>query len=76
MLKTVTAILTAAAVAAMVTVFSAPANGPVSAGPLPQKEEAALKSCTQAPWPYNTCAGTAVGNAKVRLVTTDKRGNE
>ena len=72
MLKAVSAVLTAAAIAAVVTVLSAPANGPVSAGPLPQREEAALKSCTQRAWPYNTCVGTAVGNPKIRLVTTDR----
>lgn len=76
MLKAASAVLTAATIAAVVTIVSAPANGPVSAGPLPQKEEAVLKSCTRAPWPYNTCVGTAIGNPKIRLVTTDKLARE
>lgn len=76
MLKAASAVLTAAAIAAVVTIISAPANGPVSAGPLPQKEEAVLKACTQRAWPYNTCVGTTVGNPKIRLVTTDKLGHE
>lgn len=76
MLKAFSAILTAAAIAAVATLLSAPTTGPVSADPLPQKEEAVLKSCTQAPWPYNTCVGTAVGNPKIRLVTTDKLAGE
>lgn len=72
MLKTISAILSAAAIAAVATVLSAPTGGPVTADPLPPKAEATLKSCTQAPWPYNTCVGTAVSNPKIRLVTTDK----
>ncbi|MCK9913039.1 hypothetical protein MXD81_28065 [Microbacteriaceae bacterium K1510] len=71
MLKAVSAVLIAAAIAAIATILSAPTTGPVSAGPLPQKEEAVLKSCTQRTWPYNTCVGTTVGNPRIRLVTTD-----
>jgi hypothetical protein len=69
MLKTISAILTAAAIAAVVTIFSAPA--PVDAGPLAKPAEATLKACSQRPWPYNNCAGTAVINPHIRLVTTD-----
>jgi hypothetical protein len=72
MLKTVSAILTAAIVAGIATLVSAPAGSPVTAGPLPQKQEATLKTCKERAWPYNTCVGTAVGNPKIRLVTTDK----
>lgn len=71
MLKTVTAILTAAAVAAVITVFLAP-NAPVDAGPLDKPNAAVLKVCTQQAWPYLNCVGTAVGNPKIRLVTTDR----
>lgn len=76
MLKTISAILTAAAIAAIATVLSAPAGGPVTADPLPPKAEATLKSCTQRAWPYNNCVGTSVGNPKIRLVTTDKLAAE
>ena len=64
--------LTSMGMAAAATVLSAPTGGPVTADPLPPKTEAALKSCTQRAWPYNNCVGTAVGNPKIRLVTTDK----
>lgn len=76
MLKTISAILTAATFAAIVTVLSAPAGGELTAGPLPQKEEAVLKTCTERPWPYNNCVGTSVGDPRIRLVTTDRLTNE
>jgi hypothetical protein len=76
MLKTISAVLTAAAIAAVATVLSAPTGGPVTADPLPPKAQATLKSCTQRAWPYNNCVGTAVGNPRVRLVTTDKLASE
>ncbi len=71
MLKSVTAILTAAAIAAIVTVSLTP-SGPVDAGPLAKPAEATLKSCVQRPWPYLNCVGTSVGNPHIRLVTTDR----
>lgn len=71
MLKTLSAILTAAAIAAVLTISFAPTS-PVDAGPLAQPDEAALKSCTQRPWPYLNCVGTPLGNRKIRLVTTDR----
>jgi len=76
MLKTISAILTAAAIAAIATVLSAPTGGPVTAGPLAKPVEEAIKSCTQRAWPYNTCVGTSVGNPRIRLVTTDKLAAE
>jgi len=71
MLKTVSAILSAAAVAGVITIFLAP-GGSVDAGPLAKPAEDVLKSCTQRPWPYLNCVGTTVGNQKIRLVTTDR----
>ena len=71
MLKTVSAILSAAAIAAIITVFSSP-SATVDAGPLPAPAEAAIKSCTQRPWPYLNCVGTELGNQKIRLVTTER----
>lgn len=71
MLKTISAILSAAAIAAVIAVFLAP-SGTVDAGPLAKPVEAALKSCTQRPWPYLNCVGTPLGNQKIRLVTTDR----
>lgn len=76
MLKTISAVLTAAAIAAVATVLSAPTAGPVTAGPLAKPTEEAIKSCTQRAWPYNNCVGTSVGNPKIRLVTTDKLPTE
>ena len=69
MLKMLTAIMTAAAIAAVVTVISSP--GPVDAGPLPKKAETALKACSQNPWPYYNCVGTPFGNPRIRLVSAD-----
>ena len=70
MLKALTAIMTAVAIAAAVTVISAP--GPVDAGPLAKANEAVLKACTQQAWPYLNCVGTSIGNPRIRLVTTDR----
>lgn len=70
MLKTITAVLSAAAIAAIITISLAP-SGAVDAGPLAKPNEATLKSCVQRPWPYLNCVGTSVGNPKIRLVTTD-----
>jgi hypothetical protein len=73
MLNTISAILTAAAIAALVTLLSAP-GAPLGAGPLPMTAETALKACTQQPWPYLNCVGTPLGNPRIRLVTTDRLG--
>lgn len=70
MLKTISAILTAAVVAAVIT-FILP-GAPVDAGPLAKPAEAALKACTQQAWPYLNCVGTEFGNPRIRLVTTDR----
>ena len=71
MLKPVTAIAVAAAIAAGITLFTAP-SGELAAGPLAKPDEAALNICTQRPWPYRNCVGTRVGNPHIRLVTTDR----
>jgi hypothetical protein len=70
MLKTLTAVLTAAAIAGVLTILTAPA--PVDAGPLAQPQETALKACTQLAWPYLNCVGTPFGNPRIRLVSTDR----
>jgi hypothetical protein len=71
MLKTTTAIMVAATIAAAVTMLSAP-SAPVDAGPLAQPAQTALKACTQRAWPYLDCVGTPIGNPRIRLVTTDR----
>ena len=71
MFKTVSAILSAAVIAAVLTLFSSP-SATVDAGPLAEPDEAALKSCTQRPWPYLNCVGTPLGNQQIRLVTTER----
>lgn len=71
MLKVLSAIVSAAAVAAVMTVSFAP-SGPVTAGPAAGDEAVALQSCKARPWPYLNCVGTAVGNPKIRLVTTER----
>jgi hypothetical protein len=71
MLKSITAVMSAAAVAGLLTLLSAP-SAPLDAGPLAKPAEAALKACTQQPWPYLNCVGTPLGNPRIRLVTTDR----
>jgi hypothetical protein len=73
MLNTITAVLTAAAIAALITLLSAPGNS-LDAGPLPKTAETALMACTQQPWPYFNCVGSPLGNPRIRLVTTDRLG--
>ena len=70
MLKTITAILSAAAIAAFVTLISAPS--PVDAGPMAKPVETAMRSCANQPWPYLHCVGTQFGNPKVRLVSSER----
>jgi hypothetical protein len=71
MLKSITAVMTAAAIASAVTLLFAP-SAPVDAGPLAKPAEAALKACVQQAWPYLHCVGTSFGNPRIRLVTTDR----
>jgi len=73
MLKSSTAIMVAAAVAAAVTILSAP-SGMLSAGPRPDAESAQMRACAARPWPYLRCVGTRYGNPHVRLVTTEHLG--
>ncbi len=72
MIKAMSAILTAAAIAGFIT-FILP-GAPVDAGPLDKPAAATLKACTQQAWPYLNCVGTEIGNPKIRLVTTDRIG--
>jgi hypothetical protein len=71
MLKTTTAVIIAAAVAAAVTVLSAP-TGHVDASPLAKVAAEPMNACAQRAWPYLRCVGTAFGNPRIRLVTTDR----
>jgi len=72
MKKSLTAIMAAAAVAAAITLMSAPA-AQVDAGPVAKPVETAMKACVNQPWPYLHCVGTEFGNPKVRLVSIDRR---
>ena len=71
MLRTMSAIGVAAAIAAAVTILTAP-GGELAAGPLAKPDETALHACAQRPWPYFNCVGTRLGNPHIRLVTTDR----
>ncbi len=71
MLKTTTAVMVAATIAAAVTVLSAPTTH-VNANPLPTASAAPMTGCAQRAWPYLRCVGTAFGNPHVRLVSTDR----
>jgi hypothetical protein len=70
MLKTTTAVMFAAAIAAAFTVLTSP--GEVTATPVAKPIEIAMKACADRPWPYLRCVGTQFGNPKVRLVTTER----
>jgi hypothetical protein len=70
MLKSIAAVLAAAAIAGVVTSAT---SARLDAGPLPEPVEAALKACTQQPWPYLNCVGTPLGNPNVRLITAESR---
>jgi hypothetical protein len=70
MLKSVSAILAAAFVAAILTSLTAP-SAPVTAGPMHAGKTGAIQACVERPWPYLNCVGTPYGNPQVRLVTTD-----
>ena len=70
-MKSIAAVMTAAAIAGVLTLLSAP-SGRLDAGPLAKPAEAALKACIQQPWPYLNCVGTPLGNPRIRLVTTDR----
>ncbi len=72
MLKTTTAVMVAAAVAAAVTALSAPTTQ-VDASPLAKAAAAPMQVCAQRAWPYLRCVGTEFGNPHIRLVSTDRR---
>ena len=71
MLKLISAVMAAAAIAGVLTLLSA-TSARLDAGPLAKPAEAALKACTQQPWPYLNCIGAPLGNPRIRLVTTDR----
>ena len=70
-MKSITAFRAAAAIAGVLTLLSA-SSARLDAGPLAKPAEAALRACTQQPWPYLNCVGTPLGNPRIRLVTTDR----
>jgi hypothetical protein len=70
-LKSLAAVMVAASVAAVITVFSAPTSD-VVASPLPQPAADAISACKQRPWPYLNCVGTEFGNPRVRLISVDR----
>jgi hypothetical protein len=69
MLKTTTAIMLAAAIAASITVLSSPTTQ-VNATPV--ASAAPMTACAQRAWPYLGCVGTPYGNPHIRLVSTDR----
>jgi hypothetical protein len=65
------AVVAMAASIAVVATFASMTIDRVDAGPLSQRDAAAIQKCSQRPWPYSDCAGTRF-NTRVRLVTTDR----
>ncbi len=61
------AILAAAAAAAVITLLTAPSEH-VAAGPMPSADAAAMHACASRPWPYLNCVGTKYGDPNIRLV--------
>ncbi len=74
MLNTIPAVMSAAAVAALVTALTGPS--PVDAGPMAKPVEAAMHSCVNQPWPYLHCVGTQFGSPKVRLVSVERLASD
>jgi len=74
MLKSISAVTIAAAIAAVVTLLSAP-TARVDAQPIAKPIVDAMAACKQRPWPYLNCVGTPYGNPRIRLVTTDRLAN-
>jgi hypothetical protein len=64
MLKTVVTVVTAAVVAAVISMISAPIWNLI-ASPLPEPAVEAIATCKQRPWPYLNCVGTAFVNPDV-----------
>jgi hypothetical protein len=73
--KPMAMVVYAAAIAALATLFSVGSNE-VSAGPLAGSQAAAIKSCTDRAWPYNTCVDSGFSKRPIRLVTTDRLPQE
>lgn len=71
MLKSTTAVMLAAAIAAAFTVLSAP-TAHVDATPVAKPVVEAMAACAQRPWPYLRCVGTEFGNQRIRLVTAER----
>jgi len=71
MLKTTTAVMVAASVAAAVAALSAPTTH-VNASPLAATAAGPMQTCAQRAWPYVRCVGTPLGNPHIRLVTADR----
>jgi hypothetical protein len=69
--KTITAAIAAGAIAAVLTLLSA-TNARLDPGTLAKPAETAFKTCTRQPWPYLNCAGTSLGNPRIRPVTTER----
>jgi len=71
MLKIVNAIIAAAGIAAALT-FMSDHSGRVVASPTAEPVQAKLERCAARPWPYLNCVGTAYGDPRVRLVSTER----
>lgn len=69
MFKFLSSIIAGALIAAAITVLSIP-TAQVNARPA-LKHGNAMPDCVERPWPYLNCVGTAYGNPRIRLVTTD-----
>ena len=73
--KPMAMVVYAAGIAAVVTLFSI-GGSEVEAGPLAAPQAAAIKACTDRPWPYNTCVDSGFSKRPIRLVTTDRLPQE
>jgi hypothetical protein len=71
MIKPTAIIMTAAFIAAAVTILSAPTT-PVDASPVAASVNVAMTRCAQRAWPYSHCVGTEFGSRHIRLVTADR----
>ena len=67
MFKMTNAVIAAAIAAALVTLLTGSSDR-LDASPMPEAARAAMKACTQQPWPYLNCVGTPYGNPRIRVI--------
>ena len=74
MLKSISAVVVAATIAAAITLLSAPAATRSMPARSPSLPRPAMTAGAERRLSAPSCVGTSVGNPRIRLVTTDRLG--